>query len=57
MDKYLDVLKNLKIEIEKSLQAEHLVNNRVPQYDKLVEEIKAKKTLQIEALNCVIKNI
>lgn len=57
MEKYLEILNDLKTEIEKSLNAEHLVNNRVPKYDELVTEIKIKKNKQIEALDYVIKNL
>lgn len=57
MQDYLLVLKDLKLEIEKSLQAEHLVHNRVPEQQDLVDKIIAKKKLQIEALENVLKTL
>ena len=57
MENYLNILKDLKIEIEKSLKAEHLVNNQVAKNQPMVDKIIAKKKLQIEALDNVLKQL
>lgn len=51
----LKVLHELKSEIEKSLSADYLINNRVEKHQATVDKIIDKKNIQIETLKEVLE--